>query len=137
MALQLASPGIQVREVDLTRGGVDTTINVKAGIAAPFQQGPVNEIVTITNEKELVEVFGEPSSSATDYQYESWYACSNFLSYGGQLDVVRCGGGDLNNANVADMIQNAKNTCKSLGFNEGTEKFTDCSLKLYSQHSFA
>jgi len=101
MALQLASPGIQVREVDLTRGGVDTTINVKAGIAAPFQQGPVNEIVTITNEKELVEVFGEPSSSTTDYQYESWYACSNFLSYGGQLDVVRCGGGDLNNANVA------------------------------------
>ena len=101
MALQLASPGVQVREVDLTRGGVDTTINVKAGIAAPFQQGPVNEIVTITNEKELVEVFGEPSSSATDYQYESWYACSNFLSYGGQLDVVRCGGGDLNNANVA------------------------------------
>ena len=40
---------------------------------------------------------------------------------------------NVNNANVADMIQNAKNTCKSLGFNEGTEKFTDCSLKLYSQ----
>jgi len=101
MALQLASPGITVREVDLTRGGVDTTINVAAGIAAPFQQGPVNEIVRITNEKELVEVFGEPSSSTTDYQYEYWYACSNFLSYGGQLDVVRCSGGDLSNANVA------------------------------------
>ena len=57
MALQLASPGIRVREVDLTRGGVNATLNVAAGIAAPFKKGPVNEIVRVTNEKELVEVF--------------------------------------------------------------------------------
>ena len=31
------------------------------------------------------------------------------------------------------MINKAKNTCKSLGFKDGTEKFADCSLKLYSQ----
>ena len=31
------------------------------------------------------------------------------------------------------MIDKAKNTCKELGFSEGTEKFSDCSLKLYSQ----
>ena len=31
------------------------------------------------------------------------------------------------------MIDKAKDTCKSLGFTEGTEKFSDCSLKLYSQ----
>ena len=34
---------------------------------------------------------------------------------------------------ISDMIDKAKETCKSLGFNEGTEKFADCSLKLYSQ----
>ena len=34
---------------------------------------------------------------------------------------------------VASMIDKAKDTCKSLGFKEGTEKFADCSLKLYSQ----
>ena len=34
---------------------------------------------------------------------------------------------------IADMINKAKDTCKSLGFKEGTEKFADCSLKLYSQ----
>jgi len=100
MALQLASPGIRVREVDLTRGGVNATLNVAAGIAAPFKKGPVNEIVRITNEKELVEVFGGPGAGLTDYHYESWYAASNFLSYGGQLDVVRAGGGELNNANA-------------------------------------
>lgn len=36
-------------------------------------------------------------------------------------------------AEMESMITKAKNTCKSLGFKEGTEKFADCSLKLYSQ----
>jgi len=31
------------------------------------------------------------------------------------------------------IINKAKDTCKSLGFKEGTDKFADCSLKLYSQ----
>jgi len=34
---------------------------------------------------------------------------------------------------IASMIDKAKSTCKSLGFKEGTEKFADCALKLYSQ----
>jgi len=38
-----------------------------------------------------------------------------------------------NKIEIADMINKAKDTCKSLGFKEGTEKFADCSLKLYSQ----
>ena len=100
MALRLASPGISVREVDLTRGGVDFTLNVVGGIAAPFKKGPVNEITRINNEKELVEVFGEPGVGTTDFHYETWYAASNFLSYGGKLDVVRSAGGDLNTANA-------------------------------------
>ena len=40
---------------------------------------------------------------------------------------------EQNSVKMASMINKAKNTCKSLGFKEGTEKFTDCSLKLYSQ----
>ena len=42
----------------------------------------------------------------TDYHYETWYAASNFLSYGGKLDIVRCVGGDLNTANVAVGLAN-------------------------------
>ena len=38
-----------------------------------------------------------------------------------------------NKVEIASMINKAKDTCKSLGFKEGTEKFADCSLKLYSQ----
>jgi hypothetical protein len=94
MALRLSSPGISVREVDLTRGGVNASINVAAGIAGPFKKGPVNEICRINNEKELIDKFGGPGVGLTDYHYETWYAASNFLSYGGQLDVVRAGGGN-------------------------------------------
>jgi len=101
MALRLASPGISVREVDLTRGGVDFTLNVVGGIAAPFRKGPVNEITRINNEKELVDTFGEPGVGTTDFHYEAWYGAAHYLSYGGKLDVVRVGGGDLNTANAA------------------------------------
>jgi len=31
------------------------------------------------------------------------------------------------------MLNSAKSTCKELGFREGTDKFSDCALKLYSQ----
>ena len=82
MALRLASPGISIKEVDLTRGGVDFTLNVVGGIAAPFRKGPVNEITRINNEKELVDTFGEPGVGTTDFHYECWYGASNFLSYG-------------------------------------------------------
>jgi hypothetical protein len=98
MALSLASPGIRVREVDLTRGGIQNTTSLSAGIAAPFAKGPVNQIVTIRNEDELKRVFGSPYTN--DNHYEYWYSASNFLSYGGSLKVVRCSGDDLKNANA-------------------------------------
>ena len=101
MALRLASPGISIKEVDLTRGGVDFSINVVGGFVGAFRKGPVNEITRINNEKELVEVFGQPGVGTTDFHYETFLGASNFLSYGGKLDVVRCKGGDLNNANAA------------------------------------
>ena len=98
MALSLASPGISIKEVDLTRGGINNTTSLSAGIAAPFQKGPVNQVVTITNENDLVNIFGKPSPN--NYQYEYWYSASNFLSYGGSLKVVRCSGSNLANSNA-------------------------------------
>ena len=99
MALSLSSPGISVREVDLTRGSVNATSPLAAGIAAPFARGPVEEVVTITSENDLVNIFGSPSKN--DYQYESWYSASNFLSYGGSLRVVRADSDNLKNSNAA------------------------------------
>ena len=34
---------------------------------------------------------------------------------------------------LAEMIDKAKNTCQTLGFEKGTDKFSDCTLKLYTQ----
>ena len=34
---------------------------------------------------------------------------------------------------LATMIEKAKTTCQTLGFEQGTDKFSDCTLKLYSQ----
>lgn len=98
MALSLASPGIKIREVDLTRGGISNTTSLSAGIAAPFEKGPINQIVTITTENELVSVFGKPSKN--NFHYEYWYSASNFLAYGGSLRVVRCSGDNLDNSNA-------------------------------------
>ena len=42
MPLNLASPGIVVREVDLTVGRVDPTSAGIGAIVAPFAQGPVD-----------------------------------------------------------------------------------------------
>ena len=41
MALNLASPGIVVKEIDLTVGRVAPTSNKVGAIVAPFAQGPV------------------------------------------------------------------------------------------------
>ena len=34
---------------------------------------------------------------------------------------------------VADMVADARKTCKVLGFEDGSDKFADCTLKLYTQ----
>ena len=96
MPLNLASPGLVVREVDLTIGRVDTATTKAGAIVAPFQKGPVNEPTTIENEQDLIDNFGEPLD--IDRHYEYWLTASSYLSYGGILSVVRSDDDDLQNA---------------------------------------
>lgn len=87
MPLNLASPGIVVREVDLTVGRVDPTSGGIGAIVAPFAQGPVDLPTVIGSEKDLLDVFGKPYG--TDKHYEHWLVASSYLAYGGSLSVVR------------------------------------------------
>ena len=96
MPLNLASPGLVVREVDLTIGRVDTATTKAGAIVAPFQKGPVNEPTTIENEQDLIDNFGEPLD--IDRHYEYWLTASSYLAYGGILSVVRSDDDDLQNA---------------------------------------
>ena len=53
----LVSPGVHVKEIDLTNVVPTVTTSIGA-IAGVFEKGPVNEVVTISSEEELVKVFG-------------------------------------------------------------------------------
>ncbi len=98
MPLNLASPGIVVREVDLTSGRVQPSSSKIGAIAAPFAKGPVDSPIIIENENELLTNFGQPYS--TDKQYENWMVASSYLSYGGSIRVVRADDENMKNAFV-------------------------------------
>lgn len=83
MAFQL-SPGVSTSEVDLTTvvPSVQSSIGGFAGI---FNWGPVNQVVTITDEVRLVQNFGKPDND----NYEYWFSAANYLAYSNNLKVVR------------------------------------------------
>jgi hypothetical protein len=96
MSLNLVSPGVKVREVDLTVGRIDASNDQVGAIAGPFVRGPVGTPILIETEKDLVNTFGKPSSN--DGQFEYWYSASSYLSYGGTLRVVRSDSNELKNS---------------------------------------
>ena len=98
MPINLASPGIVVREVDLTIGRVDATSGGFGAIVAPFSKGPVDEPLLVQDEAGLLDNFGEPYE--TDKHYEHWLVASSYLAYGGGLRVVRADDVELTNAKV-------------------------------------
>ena len=89
----LKSPGVHVREIDLTTivPAVSTSIGA---IAGAFEKGPVNSIVTVGSEEDLVKVFGKPQNSSN--QFETFFTAANFLQYSDELKVVRCESGVTN-----------------------------------------
>ena len=54
MATPQLSPGVLVREVDLTVGRADNVLDNIGAIAGPFPIGPVEEAVDITTEQDLI-----------------------------------------------------------------------------------
>ena len=83
MAFQL-SPGINVSEIDLstTVPAVGTT---EGAFVGNFVWGPANKIVNVSNEIELVRLFGKPDSNT----FVSFFTAANFLSYAQNLRLVR------------------------------------------------
>jgi len=102
----LVSPGVDVNEIDLTNviPAVSTSIG---GIVGHFKWGPVEEVVSVGSEKELVANFGEPD----DNTYKQWFQASAFLQYGNALNVYRTAASGAKNANNAGASTiNVKNT---------------------------
>jgi len=108
MATPQLSPGVLVREVDLTLGRAENVLDNIGAIAGPFSLGPVNEPITIETQQQFLDTFGKPIG--TDRQFEYWMTGNSFLSYGGILKVVRTSGSTLNNGNAA--VNQASTTVK-------------------------
>ena len=83
MAFQV-SPGVLVQERDLTRiiPAVSTSIGAFSG---QFSKGPLEEVVSISSEQELVDTFGKPDVN----NFEYFFSAANFLQYSNSLRVVR------------------------------------------------
>ena len=114
----LVSPGVQVKEIDLTNviPAVATSIGA---IAGAFQKGPVSSIVNISSEEELVEIFGKPLTSSN--QFETWFSAANFLKYTDTLKVVRAGSGHLNaGANSGILIRDLDHYDASFSTGQGS-----------------
>ena len=104
MAFQV-SPGVLVQERDLTNviPAVATTIGAVAG---QFNQGPMDEVTSISSEKELVETFGKPDST----NFEFWFSAASFLQYSSSLRVVRAANTSSVNSCVSGTALRIKNT---------------------------
>lgn len=78
------SPGVNVSEIDLTTivPAVSTT---DGGFVGVFKWGPLNEVVLVGNENDVVRRFGKPDLDTA----ASFFTAANFLAYGNKLRLVR------------------------------------------------
>lgn len=83
MSFQI-SPGVVTKETDLTNviPAVSTSIGAFAG---KFTWGPAGEVVTVSSEDNLSEVFGKP----TPAYVRDFLTASSFLKYGNSLRISR------------------------------------------------
>ena len=104
MAFQV-SPGVLVQEKDLTR--VIPAVSTSTGaIAIQANKGPLDEIVSVSSEQELVTQFGKPDS----VNFEAWLSAANFLAYSNALRVVRVQNSSVSNATESGSTFVVKNT---------------------------
>lgn len=80
------SPGVSVREVDLTTV-VRAASSTDGAMAGKFGWGPVNQVTLVSSEDELQQVFGKPNDeTAVDF-----FTAGSFLAYTDKLRIVRIG----------------------------------------------
>ena len=112
----LVSPGVHVREIDLTNIVPALQTNIGA-VAGPFEKGPVASVTNISSEAELVSVFGKPNSN----NFEYFFTAANFLQYSNALKVVRCESAVLNAAsNLGLLIRDADHYTNSFRDGQGS-----------------
>ena len=82
--VDLVSPGVAIKEKDLTTSVRNEPTSI-GGVAIIAEKGPMDQVVVIESEQQLVDIFGKPNT--TNHQY--WYSAASFLMYSNTLKVVR------------------------------------------------
>lgn len=77
------SPGVYPREVDQSYRVPATATSIGAIVIAS-EKGPVNEVTTVTNNKEFISIFGKPTPTTP-----AKHCALAFLEHGTRLKVVR------------------------------------------------
>lgn len=117
MAFQL-SPGVDVKEVDLT-SVIPAVATTPGGYCGDFRWGPCKQVVTISSENQLKQVFGLPTST----KFLGFLTAASFLTYGGALRTVRAVSSSALNATstgVGELIENRSD----FGLNHGSASQT-------------
>jgi hypothetical protein len=78
------SPGVVTKEIDLTTVVPEVSMT-EGAIAGPFRWGPAYERTIVTNEVQLVGIFGKPDSAT----YTNFFTAASYLAYSANLKVVR------------------------------------------------
>jgi len=95
----LVSPGVQVKEIDLT--GIIPAVATSIGaMVGPFEKGPVSSVTDISSEENLVKVFGKPNAN----NFEWWFTAANFLHYSDSLKVVRAESAIVNAGTTSGIL---------------------------------
>lgn len=104
----LVSPGVQVKEIDLTNVVPAVSASL-AAYAGDFTWGPIEESVTVISEKELADNFGKPTSATS----QSFHTAASFLKYATDLKVARA-------ANTSTILNATSIDSTSSGTGSGT-----------------
>jgi phage tail sheath protein FI len=83
MAFQV-SPGVQIKEIDATNVVPAVSASI-GGFAGSFNWGPVDKVISVSSEENLVESFGQPDNNT----FKHFFVAASFLKYGNALKVVR------------------------------------------------
>jgi hypothetical protein len=101
MAYQL-SPGVLLQERDIS-GIIPAVSSSRGAFVGQFTWGPVEDPVIVSDEDQLVQIFGQPPSDA---QQAAWFwSAANFLAYSNALFNVRVVQQGARNASVDGELE--------------------------------
>src|SRR6056300_676531 len=99
------SPNISIKEIDLS--GVVPAVTTSTGaMVGAFNWGPVEQPVRVSNEAELVSIFGSPSLDA-GANAQDFLSAAAFLKYSSSGYVTRVVGDSATNAGIIASLDSA------------------------------